>query len=41
MRSSSKNDGQDFLTPVAAVTIASMGVSPPCATGVKTVIFAA
>ena len=27
--SSSKNDGQDFLTPVAALTTASMGVSPP------------
>ena len=29
MRSSSTNDGQDFLTPVAALTTASMGVSPP------------
>ena len=29
MRSSSKNDGQDFLTLVAALTTASMGVSPP------------
>ena len=29
--SSSENDGQDFLTPVAAVTTVSMGVSPPCA----------
>ena len=28
-RSSCKNDGQDFLTPVAALTVASMGVSPP------------
>ena len=28
--SSSKNDGQDFLTPVPAVTTASMKVSPPC-----------
>ena len=27
--SSSKKDGQDFLTPVAALTTASMGVSPP------------
>jgi len=25
-----KNDSQDFLTPVAAVTTASMGVSLPC-----------
>ena len=28
--SSSKNDGQDFLTLVAALTMASMGQSPPC-----------
>ena len=28
MRSSGKNDGQDFLSPLAAVTMASMGMSP-------------
>ena len=28
-RSSNKNDGQNFLTPVAAVTIAPMGVTTP------------
>ena len=28
--SRSKIDGQDFLTPVAALTMASIGVSPPC-----------
>ena len=26
--SSNKNDGQEFLTPVASVTMAPMGVSP-------------
>ena len=28
-RSSNKNDGQNFLTPVAAVTTAPMGVTTP------------
>ena len=28
--SSNKNDGQNFLTPVAAVTTAPMGVTTPC-----------
>ena len=28
-RSSNQNDGQNFLTPVAAVTTASMGVTTP------------
>ena len=28
--SSSKYEGQDFLTPVVALTMASMGVSPLC-----------
>ena len=30
-RSSNKNDGQNFLTPVAAVTTAPIGVTTPCA----------
>ena len=29
-RSSNKNDGQNFLTPVAAVTTAPIGVTTPC-----------
>ena len=29
-RSSNKNNGQNFLTPVAAVTTAPMGVTTPC-----------
>ena len=29
-RSSNKNDVQNFLTPVAAVTTAPMGVTTPC-----------
>ena len=29
-RSSNKNDSQNFLTPVAAVTTAPMGVTTPC-----------
>ena len=29
-RSSNKNDGQKFLTPVAAVTTAPIGVTTPC-----------
>ena len=29
-RSSNKNDGQNFLTPVAAVTTATIGVTTPC-----------
>ena len=35
--SSSKNEGQDFLTPVVALTMASMGVSPPCMQAVEQV----
>ena len=31
-RSSKQNDGQNFLTPVAAVTTASIGVTTPCLT---------
>ena len=30
-RSSNKNNGQNFLTPVTAVTTAPMGVTTPCA----------
>ena len=30
--SSNKNDGQNFLTPVTAVTTAPMGVTTPCKT---------
>ena len=29
-RSSNRNDSQNFLTPVAAVTTAPMGVTTPC-----------
>ena len=29
-RSSNKNDGQNFLTPVAAVTTVPIGVTTPC-----------
>ena len=29
-RSSNKSDGQNVLTPVAAVTTAPMGVTTPC-----------
>ena len=31
--SSNKNNSQNFLTPVAAVTTAPMGVTTPCASG--------
>ena len=33
--SSNKNDGQNFLTPVAAVTTAPIGVTTPCLRGTR------
>ena len=37
-RSSNKNDGQNILTPVAAVTTAPMAVTTPCSAGVEAIV---
>ena len=38
-RSSNKNDGQNILTPVAAVTTAPMAVTTPCIVCINTVLY--